>query len=107
MKLGWVGCLVLLATLFAAIPSHAISCRQWDRMGPDQKAASIDRMIDNAVAGSGGRQYQVDRGAVGRCMDGYAQSISYDFDGACADSRRAGMQALNKIFKDYIWTCFG
>ena len=107
MKLGSVGCLVLLVTLFAAIPSHAISCRQWDRMGPDQKAASIDRMIDNAVAGSGGRQYQVDRGAVGRCMDGYAQSISYDFDGACADSRSAGMQALNKIFKDYIWTCAG
>ena len=72
MKLGSVGCLVLLATLFAAIPSHAISCRQWDRMGPDQKAASIDRMIGSAVGGSGGRQYQVDRGAVERCMDGYA-----------------------------------
>jgi hypothetical protein len=107
MKLGSVGCLVLLATLFAAIPSHAISCRQWDRMGPDQKAASIDRMIDNAVAGSGGRQYQINRGAVARCMNGYAQAIQYNFDDACADSRSAGMQALNKIFKEYIWTCAG
>ena len=105
MKMGWVGCLVLLATLFAAVPSHATNCGQWDRMGPDQKAATVDRMIDNAVAGSRGRQYRVDRGAVSRCMDRYARSIQYDFDGACADQRSAGMQALNKIFKDYIWTC--
>ena len=76
-------------------------------MGPDQKSATIDRMIQGAVSGSGGRQYRVDRGAVGRCLDGYARSIEYDFDGARADSRTASMQALNRIFKDYIWSCAG
>ena len=55
----------------------------------------------------GGRQYQVDRGAVARCLQGNARSIEYDFDGACADSRTAGMQALNRIFKEYIWSCAG
>ena len=107
MKNGWFGGLALVAVFFAATQSHAISCRPWERMGPDQKAATIDRMIGNAVHGSGGRQYRVDRGAVGRCLEGYAQPIQYDFDGACADSRTASMQALNKIFKDYIWTCAG
>ena len=29
----------------------------------------------------------------------------YDFDDACADSRTAGMQALNNVFKDYLWSC--
>ncbi len=102
---AWLGSLVLLAVLLVADPSHAVSCGQWERMGPDEKSATVDRMIQNAVAGSGGRQYQMDRGAVGRCLDSRAQSIQYDFDGACADSRTASMQALNKIFKDYIWTC--
>ncbi len=76
-------------------------------MGDGQKSATIDRMIQGAVSGSGGRQYHVERGAVGRCLQGYARSIEYDFDDACADSRTAGMQALNRIFKDYIWSCAG
>ena len=76
-------------------------------MGAGQKSATIDRMIQGAVSGSGGRQYRIERGAVGRCLQGYARSIEYDFDGACADSRSAGMQALNRIFKEYIWSCAG
>ena len=93
--------------LLLASSAQAISCSNWDRMGDGQKSATIDRMISNSLAGSGGRQYQVNRGAVGRCLQGYAQSIQYEFDDACADSRTAGMQALNRIFKDYIWTCAG
>jgi hypothetical protein len=76
-------------------------------MGPGQKSASIDRMIQSAATGSGGRQYNVDRGAVARCLQERARSIEYDFDGACADARTASMQALNHIFKDYIWSCAG
>ncbi len=101
------GSLVLLLALLLAAPVHAINCKQWERMAPAQKSATIDRMIQGAVSGSGGRQYQVDRSAVGRCLQGYARSIEYDFDGACADSQRAGMQALNRIFKEYIWSCAG
>ncbi len=93
--------------LLLASPVQAITCGQWDRMSPGQKSATIDRMIQSTVSGSGGREYHVDRGAVGRCLEGYARSIGYDFDGACADARTAGMQALNRIFKDYIWTCAG
>ncbi len=98
---------VALVLLLAASPVQAISCKQWERMAPAQKSASIDRMIQGAVSGSGGRQYQIDRGAVGRCLQGNARSIEYDFDGACADSRSAGMQALNRICKEYIWSCAG
>ena len=100
--------LVLCSLMFLlASPVQAITCGQWDRMGAGQKSATIDRMIQSTVSGSGGREYQIDRGAVGRCLQGHARSIEYDFDGACADARTAGMQALNRIFKDYIWTCAG
>jgi hypothetical protein len=37
-------------------------------MGAGQKSATIDRMIESVISGSGGRQYQVDRGAIGRCL---------------------------------------
>ncbi|MBW2289702.1 MAG: hypothetical protein JRG90_18020 [Deltaproteobacteria bacterium] len=98
--------LTALAFLTAA-PAQATSCGKWDRMGAGQKSATIDRMIESVISGSGGRQYHVDRGAIGRCLWGYAQSIEYDFDAACADSRSAGMQALNGIFKEYVWSCAG
>ena len=107
MRIGWFRIVALVAVLFGAAESHATSCRQWDGMGPAQKRDTIDRMIGNTVQGSGGRQYHLDRGAVRRCLEGYAQSIQYDFDGACADKRTASMHALNKIFKDYIWNCAG
>jgi hypothetical protein len=107
MKTRLVGGLILLFLLLAAQPGHAIKCKQWERMGPAQKSASIDRMIQNTLSGSGGRQYKIDRGAVGRCLQRYAQSIGYDFDSACADASSASMQALNRIFKNYIWSCAG
>ena len=93
--------------LTLAPPSHAISCRDWGRLGAQQKQGEIYRMIDGTISGSRGRQYHVDRAAVGRCLEGNAQSILYDFDGACADSRTASRTALRRIFKDYIWSCAG
>lgn len=103
----WISGLVFLIAVSLSAPSSAMTCPEWERMGAGQKSASIDRMIQGAIAGSRGRQYHVDRAAVGRCLESYAQSIGYDFDGACADSRTASRTALNRIFKDYIWTCAG
>jgi hypothetical protein len=103
---GSTGLLCLLVLLLAS-PARAISCSEWDRLGAAQKSATIDRMIQGAVSGSSGRQYRVERGAIARCLQRHARSIEYDFDDACADSRTAGMQALNRIFKNYIWSCAG
>ena len=107
---NWLAASVVLAgvwilSLGVARPAGAITCRQWTRLGPDQRIATIDRMIENAVGGSGGRQYQVDRYSIGRCLAWEVENIAYDFDGACADASSAGMQALDKIFKSYIWSC--
>jgi hypothetical protein len=97
--------LLVLLLLLLAPAAQAINCTSWERLGPGQRSATIDRMIQSTVAGSGGRSYRVDRGAVGRCLQSYAQSIAYDFDSACADPSTAGMQALNEIFKSYVWSC--
>jgi hypothetical protein len=105
MPLRPIARLLLLALILCATPAAAIDCRSWGRLGPGQKEAAIYDLIESAVSGSRGRQYQVNRGAIERCLQRSARNIQYDFDDTCADSRRAGKQALNSLFKNYIWTC--
>ena len=97
--------LVSLVLIFFAAPAAAINCRAWERLGPDQKEAAVYDLIETTVSGSRGRQYQVNRGAIERCLQRSVRNIAHDFDDTCADSRRASMQALNKLFKSYIWSC--
>ncbi len=96
---------VLGATLFWAAPAGAVNCRDWDRASPARKTALVENMISSAISGNRGREYQVNRGQIERCLQRSAQNIGYDFDEACADARSAGRQALNNIFKNYIWSC--
>jgi hypothetical protein len=97
--------LLSLVALLIAAPAGATRCPTWVKMSPDEKSATIASMIDRAVAGSGGRNRQIDRAAVGRCMDDQSREIEFAFDNACSDSRSAGMQALNRTFKDFVWSC--
>ena len=99
--------LALSVVLVLAPPASAMRCSQWTRLSDDQKYEAITRMIDDAIAGQGGRQYGMNRSAIGRCLDSRIQNIFYDFDDTCADSSRASLQALNNIFKNYIWDCAG
>ena len=95
----------LLAALLLAEPALAMSCSQWERLGPQQRTAEVEQMIQSAVSGSGGRSYQVDRGAITRCLRASSRNIEYDFDGVCGDPRTAGMNAIRTNFKNYVWTC--
>ena len=99
--LVWVSVISLVWTPAAS----AMTCRDWNRLGGGQKASAVDGMIRDAVASQRGRSYGVSRGAIERCLYGQARNIEYAFDDGCANSRTAGMQALNTIFKNYIWTC--
>ena len=93
--------------LIVAAPAAAMNCSDWTRLGPDQKGIAVDRMIQDAIAGNRGRQYDVSRGEIERCLYRSSRNIEYAFDDACADSQTAGMGALRRIFKDYIWSCVG
>jgi hypothetical protein len=97
--------LALSVVLVLARPASAMRCSQWTGLSYDQKNEAIARMIDDTISGQGGRQYHVSHNAIGRCLDSQIRNILYDFDDTCADSRRASMQALNNLFKNYIWNC--
>ena len=104
ISLGAAMPLVLVALAVAA-PAGATRCPAWVKMSPDQKSETIANMIDRAVAGSGGRSRQIDRAAVARCMHDQAREIEFAIDGTCSDPRTAGMQGVNRTFKDFIWSC--
>jgi hypothetical protein len=105
MPLRSIARLVSLALVLFTTPAAAIDCRTWKRLGPGQKEAAVFDLIETTVSGSRGRQYQVNRGAIERCLQRNARNITYDFDDTCANSRSAGKQALNTLFKNYVWTC--
>jgi len=105
MPLRPIASLVSLALILTATPAAAINCRTWGRLGPGQKEAAVYDLIETTVSGSRGRQYQVNRGAIERCLQRSARNIVYDFDDTCADSSRANRQALNTLFKNYVWSC--
>ncbi len=99
--------LLVALVLCGASPAHATSCSDWNRLYENQKVPTVYSMIDAAVAGSGGRSMGVSRSAVARCLERRAEEISYAFDDTCGDARTAGMQAVNRVFKSYIWSCVG
>jgi hypothetical protein len=94
-----------LGLVAAATPASAINCREWSRLDIPQKEAAIDGMIADMLQGQRVRQYDVQRGALGRCLSEQAYRMELAFDDACSDSRTADMQAIQRIFKTYVWSC--
>jgi hypothetical protein len=98
--------LVALVSLFLfTSTAHAINCGTWTRLSPEQKTQTIDQMIQDAMRSNKARTYNVNTVRMSRCMERYSNAIELDFDGACARGGRTGMQALNNLFRNYIWSC--
>jgi hypothetical protein len=95
-----------LGLLAAPSPAATIGCREWLRLDDPGKMATIDGMIADLLGSRGKvRQYDVHRGAIARCLGENAVQMSYEFDDVCSDSRSADMQAIQRVFKNYVWSC--
>jgi len=106
----WIRSVLVVGTaVVLLVPSlaQATSCSDWNRLSESGKWDRIDRMINDAISGQGGRSYNVNRNAIQRCLQSHSEDIFWDFEDLCADSRTASMSALRTRFKDYIWTCVG
>ena len=98
--------------LAASLALHAnaapgMGCERWTRLNDTQKQEVVQQMIAEALAGNRGRQYEINRDALGRCLRENAARMQRAFDDVCADSRRAGMQAIGDTFKTFAWSCAG
>ena len=100
-----VAAAALLLSLWVPSTAAAIRCSTWTRLAPAEKSRALDRLIQDALAGSRGREYGISRQSVARCLERNAASIAEDFDDACAEGMRANLQALNRVFKSWAWSC--
>jgi hypothetical protein len=90
-----------------AVPASATNCRAWLRLNPAQREAAVLGMIDDALGSNRARQYSVNREAIARCLLSNGYQMMTGFDDVCSDSRTADMQAINRVFKSYVWSCAG
>jgi hypothetical protein len=102
--------LACVATVFVlAFPAAAqvdLKCSSWRRLSHDQKLQTIDRAIEDLISGSRGRQYtSINRTQTRRCLENNRNPMVDDFDELCSRGRGADLQALNRTFRSYVWSC--
>jgi hypothetical protein len=97
--------LAVLLVAASASPALATSCQRWRRLTEDQRWDRIYRMIDDAITSQRSRQYQVNRAAIGRCLETKVEPMYWEFEDTCSNPSTARSQAINRIFKNYIWSC--
>ena len=96
--------LSLAFVMLVAPDASAITCRKWERLADYQKADTLDRLIQQALEGSGGREFSsISRGAVARCLWDNSLDIQYAIDDKCEAG--GGMDAPRGVLRDYIWSC--
>ena len=78
-----------VAIVVLPLSAQATGCGEWNRMSDARKWDRIDRMIDDAISGSGGRSSSVNRNAVGRCLGSYSEDMFWEFNDLCSNSSTA------------------
>ena len=105
------GLLVLVACALALAQSPAraaeLRCAEWRRLDPEQKDAHLRERIDAALRSPEEREIKIETGALRRCLEAEAARILDAFDDACAEGLETDLEALNRIFRDYVASCAG
>jgi hypothetical protein len=92
-----------------AVPAAAqvhLDCSSWKRMSEDRKLQTVERAIEDLVSSSRGREYtSINRTQTRRCLESRRDQMITDFDELCGRTGRADLQALNRTFRSYVWSC--
>ena len=84
----------------------AIECKDWDRLPPEQKGPTVERLIDQRLNSNVAKRYtSANRVAIRKCAMRRVQDIQDEFDGTCAEGIEASMNALDEIFDRYFLSC--
>jgi hypothetical protein len=106
---GTRGAMLVCVAMMLAFPSAAqvpLECSSWRRLSEDQKLQTLDRTIEDLISGSRGREYtSINRNQTRRCLESHRSQMVDDFDELCSRGTRADLQALNRTFRSYVWSC--
>lgn len=97
----------VVSALLALDSAAATTCDRWRRLDANEKATTVQSMIDDALSGNRGRSYDVNRDAIARCLRSRAAEMATAFDDVCSNSRTASKQAIRDMFDTYVWSCVG
>jgi hypothetical protein len=104
---AWLAATSFASALLALDSVAAMSCDRWRKLDVNEKATTVERMIDDALTGNRGRSYDVNRDAIARCLRSRAAEMATAFDDVCSNSRTASKQAIRDMFDTYVWSCVG
>ena len=107
MRVSLLGVACALALAQSPARAAELRCVEWRRLGAEQMDARLRERIDAAVRSPEERQIKIDSGALHRCLEAEAARIRDAFDDACAEGVEADLEALERIFRDYVATCEG
>lgn len=97
--------LLLAVALLLPVPAHAIHCSEWTRLSYEQKIGVIYQMTEDALGSPQVQQSGVNRMKLARCLQDQAGILVDEFDYLCAQGQSVSMDALNRTFKTYAWSC--
>lgn len=99
--------IALVLVLAGAAPAAADSeCAEWIRLGPGEKSARIQAMIEGHLNSNVGKRYTSENTvAMRRCLNAFARQIEEEIDGECAKGNRAAMGAVDDLFDRYFLSC--
>lgn len=97
--------LCLLGAVGLPGEARALRCSEWERLSYEAKRDVLYRMTEDALRGARTQKYRVNRMQVARCIQDQADAIIDQFDYTCALGQRASLNALDRQFKDWAWSC--
>ena len=83
-----------------------MTCPEWKRLSYEQKAASVQGMIDGHLGSNAGKRFtNENKGAMRRCLKELSGRILDDINDVCSDAKTAGMGAVDDVFDRYLVSC--
>jgi len=99
---------LLTGLLVLALPlavGARMRCPDWQVLGPDQKVASVEAMIEGHLSSNKSKRYtSANRVAMRRCLQANVGRIIDDIDNECSSSTRSS-DPVDDVFDTYLVSC--
>jgi hypothetical protein len=99
---------LLTGLLVLALPlavGARMRCPDWQALGPDEKVASVEGMIEGHLSSNKGKRFTSEnRIAMRRCLEANVGRIVDDIDDECNSGQRSS-DPVDDVFDRYLLSC--
>ena len=100
----WLMTGLLVLALPIAVGAR-MRCPDWQALGPDQKVASVEAMIEGHLSSNKSKRFTSEnRVAMRRCLEANVQRIVDDIDSRCSMGTRSS-DPVDDVFDTYLLSC--